>query len=160
MPRPHKCRRICFAPDFSYFKPAGIPGKDLEEIILTLDELEAIRLADKGGLYQEDAARRMDISRQTFGNIITAAHAKVADCLINGKILKISGGTISMVQERNFKCSDCRHEWSVPFGIGRPQACPSCNSPNVRRSEEDKGYCGGRGRNRACGQDRFGMKKR
>lgn len=150
MPRPHKCRRVDFSPDVCFFKPAGIPGKFLEEVILTLDELEAIRLADFEGLYQETAAERMKISRQTFGNIISSAHTKVADSLINGKNLKITGGTITMLQERNFTCSDCRHEWSVPFGTGRPQRCPKCQSSNIHRSESDRGHFGGTGRKRGC----------
>lgn len=92
MPRPFKCRRVCGTPGAVYFKPRGIPLFDLREIGLTLDEFEAIRLADLKGLYQEDAAKRMDISRQTFGNIIASAHKKIADAIVNGKALKISVG--------------------------------------------------------------------
>jgi predicted DNA-binding protein (UPF0251 family) len=69
----------------------------LEEVNLTLDELEAVRLADLEGLYQEDAARKMDISRQTFGNIINSAHKKIADVLLNAKALKIEGGMVRRV---------------------------------------------------------------
>jgi predicted DNA-binding protein (UPF0251 family) len=69
----------------------------LEEVNLTLDELEAVRLADLEGLYQEDAARKMDISRQTFGNIINSAHKKIADVLLNAKALKIEGGVVKKV---------------------------------------------------------------
>lgn len=96
MPRP-KCRRnICGIPDKNYFKPRGIPTVDLEEVNLTLDEFETVRLADYEQLYQEAAAARMNISRQTFGRIIDAAHKKIADVLINGKALKIEGGEISL----------------------------------------------------------------
>ncbi len=96
MPRP-KCRRhICGMPDKNYFKPRGIPVVDLEEIVLNLDEFEAIRLADHEQLYQEDAAAQMNVSRQTFGRIIESAHKKIADVLINGKALKIEGGTVSL----------------------------------------------------------------
>jgi len=70
----------------------------LEEVNLTLDELEAVRLADWDGLYQEDAAKKMDISRQTFGNIINSAHKKVADVLLNAKALKIEGGPVRRVE--------------------------------------------------------------
>ena len=95
MPRP-KCRRnICGIPDKNYFKPRGIPTVDLEEVNLTLDEFEAVRLADYEQLYQEEAAARMNISRQTFGRIIDAAHKKIADVLINGKALKIEGGEVA-----------------------------------------------------------------
>ncbi len=69
----------------------------LEEVNLTLDELEAVRLADFDGLYQEDAAKKMNISRQTFGSIIEKAHKKIADVLLNAKALKIEGGTVEKV---------------------------------------------------------------
>jgi len=62
---------------------------NIEEISITMDELEAIRLADYNGLYHEDAAIRMKISRQTFGRILHEAHMKVAECLLRGKALKI-----------------------------------------------------------------------
>ena len=97
MPRPCRCRRIRCNPDTNYFKPRGIPVDMLEEINLTLDELEAIRLADFDGLYQEGAAKKMNISRQTFGNIIERAHKKIADVLLNAKALKIEGGTVKRV---------------------------------------------------------------
>lgn len=155
MPRPFKCRRVFFAPDVTYFKPAGIPMRYLDEVNMTIDELEAIRLADLKGLYQENAAQEMGISRQTFGNIISSAHFKVADCLINGKTLTITGGTITMPQERKFMCSDCRHQWSMPFGTGRPQQCPSCNSTNIHRSETDRGPHSGKGRKGRCLQEKY-----
>ncbi|MFH2047471.1 MAG: DUF134 domain-containing protein [Pseudomonadota bacterium] len=95
MPRP-KCRRhVCGVPDINYFKPRGIPATDLEEVVLSLDEYEAIRLADYDALYQSEAAAKMNISRQTFGRIIEAAHKKIADVLINGKALKIEGGEVA-----------------------------------------------------------------
>jgi predicted DNA-binding protein (UPF0251 family) len=72
-----------------YFKPQGIPMPFLEEIAMELDEIEAIHLADLEGLYQVDAAARMGISRQTFGNIIARAHKKVATALLCGKALRI-----------------------------------------------------------------------
>ena len=97
MPRPCRYRRIRCSPDTNYFKPRGIPLDSLEEVNLTLDELEAIRLADLEGLYQEDAARKMNISRQTFGNIINSAHRKIADVLLNAKALKIEGGVVKRV---------------------------------------------------------------
>jgi len=97
MSRPCRCRRIRCNPDTNYFKPRGIPLDMLEEVNLTLDELEAVRLADLEGLYQEDAAKKMNISRQTFGNIIDRAHKKIADVLLNAKALKIEGGTVKRV---------------------------------------------------------------
>jgi uncharacterized protein len=96
--RPCRCRSIRCSPDKKYFKPRGIPLDILEEVNLTLDELEAVRLADWEELYQEDAASKMNISRQTFGNIINSAHKKIADVLLNAKALKIEGGTVRKVK--------------------------------------------------------------
>jgi len=97
MSRPCRCRRIRCKPDANYFKPRGISLDMLEEVNLTLDELEAVRLADLEEMYQEDAAKNMGISRQTFGNIINSAHKKIADVLLNAKALKIEGGTVKRV---------------------------------------------------------------
>lgn len=89
MPRPKKYRCVRCKPDATYFKPRGIPLVELEEVPISIDELEAIRLADFEGMYHEDAAKRMKISRQTFGRILNDAHKKVSECLIKGKALKI-----------------------------------------------------------------------
>ena len=97
MSRPCRCRKIRCSPDTNYFKPRGIPLDMLEEVNLTLDELEAIRLADLEEMYQEDAAKKMNISRQTFGNIINSAHKKIADVLLNAKALHIVGGKVKRI---------------------------------------------------------------
>lgn len=99
MARPYRCRRIRCKPDTNYFKPRGIPLAALDEVKLTLDELEAVRLADFDELYQEEAAKKMNISRQTFGNIIDSAHRKIADALLHAKALKIEGGVIERLRE-------------------------------------------------------------
>jgi predicted DNA-binding protein (UPF0251 family) len=83
-------------PQANYYKPRVIPLSTLQHINLTYDELEAIRLADLEGLYQEKAAEKMNISRQTFGRIIESAHKKIADALVNGKALSIDGGTVEL----------------------------------------------------------------
>jgi predicted DNA-binding protein (UPF0251 family) len=149
MPRPFRLRRVCCRPDSSYFKPRGIPIGALEEVRLTMDELEAIRLADLEEMYQEDAAKKMNVSRQTFGNIIVSAHKKIADSLVNSKALKIEGGVVKMI-ERQFVCYDCKHGWVSPYGTGRPEACPQCKSANIHRAPQDRGWArgGGFGRGR------------
>jgi uncharacterized protein len=68
---------------------------EIEEVILTLDEFEALRLADLDGMYQEKAAAQMAVSRPTFSRIIEAAHRKVADALVHGKVLRIEGGSVT-----------------------------------------------------------------
>ena len=149
MARPVNCRRVGSMPQSDYFKPRGIPLSVLEEVVLTVDEFEAIRLADLEGLYQEQAAEKMNVSRQTFGRIIESAHKKVADVLVGGKALKIEGGEFEMASMRNFSCYDCQHSWGLPYGTGRPGSCPSCRSGNIRRAEEDKGHDVRKGR--CCG---------
>jgi predicted DNA-binding protein (UPF0251 family) len=149
MPRPMICRRIGHQPPAGYFKPAGVPVSALEEIHLTLDELEALRLADLDGLYHEKASERMGVSRQTFGNILESARRKSADCLVNGRALRIHGGQYQM-NERHFVCSGCRHDWAVPHGTGRPRSCPKCESPHLHRSPAERGCGRGRGAGR-CG---------
>jgi len=94
--RPQKCRFVKNSPQVNYYKPRGIPMSQLDEIILTVDELEAIRLADSRQLYQEDAAKKMGISRQTFGRIIASARKKISDGIIYGKAIKIDGGNYNL----------------------------------------------------------------
>lgn len=94
MPRPVSERTVSPSVANLLWKPAGIPAKELEELRLGLDEAEAIRLADLEGLYQEAAARRMGVSRQTFGRILEDGRRKVADALIHGKALRVEGGKI------------------------------------------------------------------
>ena len=96
MPRPCCLRHINVKPYAVYFKPAGIPVTLLEEVILTLDELESLRLADLDGLYQEQAAKQMKISRPTFARIVETARRKTADALIHGKALRLEGGAVVM----------------------------------------------------------------
>ena len=96
MGRPPCCRRILAAPATAVFKPAGVPLRALETVALSLDGFEALRLADLEGLYQEEAAARMGISRATFGRIVEAARRAVAEALVMGKQLRIEGGAISL----------------------------------------------------------------
>jgi uncharacterized protein len=104
MSRPKKCRCINCSPNTSYFKPKGIPLVHLEEVLLSLDEFEAIRLADHEGLYHEEAAVRMSVSRATFGRILDSARGKVADAIVNGKALKIdSAGQAPVTETMNSK---------------------------------------------------------
>jgi predicted DNA-binding protein (UPF0251 family) len=85
-------------PQANYYKPRGVPLRMLQQVALTVDELEALRLADLEGLYQEEAAQRMNVSRQTFGRIVEAARKKVADALVNGKALSIEGGPVEVAE--------------------------------------------------------------
>jgi len=92
MPRPPIPRLVEHIPKVTYFKPAGIPLRLLEEVELTVDELEAIRLKDIEGLEQEEAAARMGIARTTFRRVLVSARAKIAEALVKGKAIRIEGG--------------------------------------------------------------------
>jgi len=89
MARPLKPRRVLFDPDVVYFKPRAVPLSMLEEVDLSIDELEALRLCDLKDLEQKEAAKKMKISQSTLQRILTSARKKVAEALINGKAIKI-----------------------------------------------------------------------
>ena len=86
------CRRVSYLPSVNFFKPAGIPLGELEEVCLSVEELEAIRLKDIEDLEQEQCAEKMNVSRTTFVRILDAARKKMAEALINGKAIRIEGG--------------------------------------------------------------------
>lgn len=143
MPRPHKCRCVASQPGVSMFKPCGVPARALGAVELRLDELEALRLADLQGLYQEAAAKRMGISRATFGRLVEDARRKVADAILNSKTLIIKGGVVVMTTKRIFQCVDCGSRFDAAHGTGRPRECPSCHRPNFHRAVEDRGCARG-----------------
>ena len=89
MPRNKVCRNIGCTPNAYIFKPAGIKACKLNEVVMGLDEYEAIRLADEQGLYHADAAEKMGVSRQTFGRIVEKARKKVATAVVQGHVLRI-----------------------------------------------------------------------
>ncbi len=92
MPRPKKPRTIHWPPIATAFIPNTIPPWGRGEVVLPIEGFEAIRLADFEGLDHEEAARIMNVSRQTFGRILAHARAIVADALTMGKVLRIEGG--------------------------------------------------------------------
>ena len=120
MPRPPCCRRIDGEPIATVFKPAGIPTRQLPTTVLTIDEFEAVRLADLEGLYQAQAAERMHVSRPTFGRIITSAHRKIAEALVRGHALMITDATAGDGCPGGSRRSDCGHPWRGP------DSCPQC----------------------------------
>jgi predicted DNA-binding protein (UPF0251 family) len=92
MVRPKKHRWVCCEPLVTFFKPRGIPLTELQEVCLTVEELEAVRLKDLEGLDQEPTAAKMGISQPTLHRTVVSAHRKIADALVNGKALRIEGG--------------------------------------------------------------------
>jgi uncharacterized protein len=143
MSRPIKCRRIASLPNVTYFKPAGIPMRELEEVTLSFEEAEAIRLKDLEGLEQEPAAEKMNISRPTFQRILASSRWKVADVLLNGKALRIEGGNFE-VSMRHFKCVN-RHEWGVSYEESKSNPaikCPICDTSEISMVPPEAGPAG------------------
>jgi predicted DNA-binding protein (UPF0251 family) len=131
MPRPPKCRRVEQFPGFTYFKPSGIRMSELSEIILTVEELEAIRLRDLLGMENEECAEKMSVSRPTFHRILAAARQKIAHALINGAALKITGGNFKLAQFK-LECRSCGHQWEGTICCRRT-LCPLCHINEWRR---------------------------
>ncbi|MBU2489683.1 MAG: DUF134 domain-containing protein [Proteobacteria bacterium] len=131
MVRPRKNRMVQVDPRAVYFKPRGIPLMDLEEVTLTMDELEAMRLADLLGLGHEEAGGRMGVSRATFGRIIQNARKIVADALVNGKAVLVEGGTYERADGPG-PCRRCGADWEDP-GDTDSLDCPACRGPGQDR---------------------------
>ena len=149
MVRPRLCRNIGFNPNVTYFKPTGVRMSELEESILTMDEMEAVRLKDLEGLEQEECAKKMNISQPTFHRLVISARKKVADGIVNGKAIRIEGGNFKMVAQkgagfgrgRGFggsaaKCACLKCGYEEPKIRGMPcigKVCPKCGSQMIRR---------------------------
>jgi len=145
MPRPRRFRWVGAVPHVTYFKPRGIPLAQLGEVVLTVDEHEAIRLGDSLGLEQEEAAGKMNISRQTFGRVLASARKKMADAITNGKAIRIEGGDFVIALKR-YICYDCGNSLELPYGKKKPPLCPTCKSKNIHRAKRGRGWGRGGGR--------------
>lgn len=131
MPRPPKCRRVEQFPGFTFFKPWGIPMSELSEVVLSVEELEAIRLRDLVGIDHEECAEKMSVSRPTFHRILAAARQKVAHALVNGAALRITGGNFELAHY-NLECRSCGHRWEGTICCRRTM-CPSCSGRDWQR---------------------------
>lgn len=149
MTRPFKKRHVCCCQEGFFLKPRGVPLKDCEIVDLQTDEMEALYQADILGKTQEQGAESMGISRSTFGRILESAHRKTADALYHQKAIKIIEGPIIM-KTRVFQCKSCGHSWEEPFGTGRPDECPQCQSDNFGRTDSGP-------RNVGCHRNRHGQ---
>lgn len=138
MARPTKFRRVEFFPENNYFVPWGKPKCEIEETILKVEELEAMRLKDIEELNQEECAEKMQVSRQTFQNIIDSARKKTAIALTEGKAIRISGGNYT-TKLCKFKCFECGKIYEINYNQDRA-TCPSCGSEKVMCSKK-AGFC-------------------
>jgi uncharacterized protein len=162
MPRKQKLRQVSFQPRVTYFKPRGVALSLLEEVNLSLDELESLRLVDWEGQEQTLAAKSMKISQSTLQRILAGARKKIAQALVRGQAIKIKGGEVIMVgfgrgQGRGFSAGprrgrqggsfsagpggicvctnpNCQHEITHAVGVPCYQIkCPKCGSPMIRK---------------------------
>jgi len=133
--RPTKWRKIENIPTIPYFIPSDKDVAEVPENILKLEELEAIRLKDLEGLEQGECAEKMEVSRPTFQRILLSAREKIADSLVNGKIIHIKGGNFTQ-NICPVRCLDCGKEWMESFenleSIKNGEySCPTCGSTKV-----------------------------
>jgi len=149
MPRPPIERSVGGVPRVTLFKPAGVPARELEQLPLAVDELEAIRLVDLEGLSHEQAAAVMNVSRQTVGRVLERGRAKVAEALVAGKAIVIGGGQYR-VEPRTLCCLACGAVWKAEQPAP-PADCPDCGAAEVTTCWDPVGGCGrGRGHGRGC----------
>jgi predicted DNA-binding protein (UPF0251 family) len=131
MSKPKKDRFVYQPPAVVYYKPQGVPMFRLEQVILGVDEYEAVRLVDYEGLQQKQAAERMKVSRATCARILESAHRKIAEALTGGKAIRIEGGSFVLARNR-YRCRDCNAFWEIPLrgdiDTRQPVTCPQCGS--------------------------------
>ena len=123
--RPQKKRFVKFNPTATYFKPQGIPMYNLEEVNLTVDEIEAVRLCDFLENSHEEAGKSMNVSRPTFGRIVHSARKKIASALIFGKAIKVEGGIYKMKESDFVFCKNCNFHWEKR---NKQKECPKCSN--------------------------------
>jgi predicted DNA-binding protein (UPF0251 family) len=96
MVRPKKSRVILQEPEFTYFKPRAVPLRELEEVHISVDEFEAIRLKDHLGLGQTEVAKKMGLSQPSLHRLLKSARQKIASALVEGKAIRIRGGIYNL----------------------------------------------------------------
>ena len=150
MPRPRIPRRVWGEPNVTYFKPAGVMMKELDQVILTVDEFEAMRLKDYENMEQIMAAKKMKISQPTFQRLLLSARKKVSDAIVNGKAIRIEGGHYKIARKGSFQdrgntrgfaagslgecvCTKCKHKITHQRGMPCYQIkCPKCGTLMTR----------------------------
>lgn len=139
--RPVHCRSVEELPRVTCFLPEGVSPSRLQNVVLSVDEVESLRLADLEGMYHADAAEKMRVSRQTFGRIIRSARKKVAEALVGGKTICIEGGNIDRICDADESeepavciCLHCGYEQPHISGIPcRTAVCPHCGKLLIRK---------------------------
>jgi uncharacterized protein len=137
--RPRCPRRIETEPVVTYFKPRGVPMRELEVVLLSLEELEVVRLSDMEGLDQEEAAQRMGISRRAVWEDLQNARRKIAEALVKGKAIEIGGGDYTVVKRLMCQCHGCQAVWECPSSISEQTQCPFCGSSDIHGGPDERG---------------------
>lgn len=122
MPRPKQSRRICNPPQMKGFKPFGIRARNLASVVLAFDEYETIRLLDYDGLNQEQAAKKMGVSRPTLTRIYEKARQKIAQAFVEGKMIVIDGGNVQF-DSLWYRCKKCH---KLIEGLENHTPCENC----------------------------------
>jgi predicted DNA-binding protein (UPF0251 family) len=128
--KPRKKRDVLYPPNVQYFKPQGIPLHNLITVCVTVDEYEAVRLADYEKLKHEEAAKQMNISRPTFTRLLESAHNKISDAIVNGKAVRIEGGDFNFLGKR-YRCRKCGFYWDIEKYVSTDLNCPKCNDSEI-----------------------------
>lgn len=134
MSRPRKCRWVEREPGVNYFKPQGVPMKQLEHVRITVDELEAVRLSDFLDKSHEEAAQQMKVSRPTVTRMLARAHQAIADALVNGKAIRIEGGDY-ILENCTRCCSECGQPLVSIRSVPNPDICRECQGSNGKRAQ-------------------------
>ncbi|MCP4761238.1 MAG: DUF134 domain-containing protein [archaeon] len=156
MPRPKRNRIVQRIPIVKYFKPQGIPMRDLMEEIITIDEFEALRLKHYENLNQTQCSKKMHISQSTFSRILESAHKKFTAAIIEGKAIRFDGGKF-LHFFLGYGCLNCDHEWEIhsedllilresskieigkllPDPLKNEIKCPNCNSSKIYKLKKN-----------------------
>lgn len=104
MGRPMKWRKVCSLPDNNRFGPLGLAAGARTHVIMTVDEYETIRLIDLEGFTQEECSTQMNVARSTVQGIYIKARKKLAESLVNGKVLSIEGGEYKLCDDTGNGC--------------------------------------------------------
>ena len=111
----------------TFFKPQGIPLRLLEHAVITVDELEALRLSDLLGMSHEEAAKQLKVSRPTVTRMLARAHQAIADALVHGKAIRIEGGDY-VLEGLEGHCPKCGAEWAAAAGQTNAEVCGKCSA--------------------------------
>ncbi|MHA1994157.1 MAG: DUF134 domain-containing protein [Candidatus Hodarchaeales archaeon] len=123
IPRGRNPRTIRCDPTHTYFKPRGIPLSEItEEVLITLEELETLRLTSLEGLSQGEAGTLMEVSQSTISRHLDDIHRKLAKALVHGLAIRIENTT------ELFHCDECGYSWNLTTGNVKVSTCENCGS--------------------------------